>query len=55
MTLCFYFEADPVDFWIGTRFWMDTYFDNETEEYRFSHSNDFLYDFHFIEPAVSFY
>ena len=44
------FAADPI---FENHFWMDTYFDNETEEYRFSHSNDLVSDFGFIVPEVS--
>ena len=36
-------------------FWLDTYFDNETEEYRFSHSNDLISEFDFIEPMVGLF
>ena len=43
-------NQNPIDAYI---FWMDTYFDNESEEYRFSYSNDFVSDFDFIEPMVS--
>ena len=34
-------------------FWLDTYFDNETRAFKFSHSNDLVLDFTFIEPKVS--
>ena len=44
---------DPIA--IPDPFWLDTYFDNETEEYRFSHSNDLISEFDFIEPMVGLF
>ena len=48
-----FFSVDPVE--IPDPFWLDTYFDNETEEYRFSHSKDLISEFDFIEPMVGLF
>ena len=45
------FAEDIVN--MATEFWLDTYFDNEAGEFRFSHSDDLLSDFSFIEPEVN--
>ena len=46
----FLFPADLPD-----PFWLDTYFDNETGQYRFSHSKDLVSEFDFIQPMVSLF
>ena len=48
-----FFSVDSVE--IPDPFWLDTYFDNETGEYRFSHSNDLISEFDFIEPMVGLF